>query len=137
MIIDATNLIMGRLSTYVAKKALLGETIDIVNAEKVIVTGSKEFLLERYKQRRERGTPTTGPFFPRVSNLMLKRTIRGMLPYKQPKGAHAFKRIKCYIGIPAIFEGKQFETVKSADISRLQTKKYITLKQLSKLLGAK
>lgn len=137
MIIDGTNILMGRLASFVAKKALLGEQVDIVNSENVVITGTKKHILERYKQRRERGTPTAGPFFPRVANLILKRTIRGMLPYKQAKGEEAFKRVKCYLGIPKKFEGKNFEKIKGADISKLQTKKYLTLKELSKLLGAK
>jgi len=42
MIIDATNLILGRLGTYVAKKALLGNKIDIVNCENSVVTGNRK-----------------------------------------------------------------------------------------------
>ena len=34
MIIDATNLIAGRMATVVAKKVLQGETVDIINVEK-------------------------------------------------------------------------------------------------------
>ena len=51
MIIDASNLIAGRIATVVAKKALLGETIDIVNSEKAIVTGSKTQVFARFKQK--------------------------------------------------------------------------------------
>jgi large subunit ribosomal protein L13 len=137
MIIDGTNLILGRLATEVAKKALLGETIEIVNVEKIIITGTKDQLLERYKLRRERGTPTSGPFFPREPHLIVKRTIRGMLPYKQAKGRDAFDRIKCHKGIPARFDGKPLETIKEADSSSLSTKKFLTVGLLSKLMGAK
>jgi len=45
MIIDATNLIAGRLATFVAKKALLGEEIEIVNSEKAVLTGKKSDLM--------------------------------------------------------------------------------------------
>ncbi|MEK6816203.1 MAG: 50S ribosomal protein L13 [Nanoarchaeota archaeon] len=137
MIIDGSNLIMGRLAAYVAKQALLGEQVDIVNSENTIITGSKAGLMERYKNRRERGTPSRGPFFPRMSHLILKRTIRGMLPYKNAKGREALKRIKCYHGVPPRFAGQQFETLEKANKSKLQTKKYITLRELANLMGAK
>ena len=37
MIIDAKNLVLGRMATVVAKEALLGEKIDIINCEKAVV----------------------------------------------------------------------------------------------------
>ena len=49
MIIDATNLLVGRLATVVAKKALLGGKIDIVNAEKAIISGPKRLVINKYK----------------------------------------------------------------------------------------
>ncbi|MEA3378743.1 MAG: 50S ribosomal protein L13 [Nanoarchaeota archaeon] len=137
MIIDGTDIIIGRLAAYVAKKSLEGEKIDIINAEKTIITGSKKDVFGKYKHRRERGTPSAGPFFPRKANLILKRTIRGMLPYKKSRGEEALKRIKCFIGVPKIFEGKEFKTLKSLSIAKLETKKYLTLSKLAKLLGAK
>ena len=66
-VIDAKDLVLGRLATAVAKRALLGESIDIVNCEKAIITGNKKTILKRYQQRRDRGIPTKGPFFPRRS----------------------------------------------------------------------
>ena len=41
MIIDATELIVGRFATVAAKKALLGERIDIINCEKAIITSGQ------------------------------------------------------------------------------------------------
>lgn len=137
MIIDGSNLIMGRLAAYVAKKALQGEQVDVLNSEMAVITGAKSGLLDRYKNRRERGTPSRGPFFPRMSHLILKRAIRGMLPYKNAKGREALKRIKCYQGVPPRFAGQRAETVDRADKSKLRTKKYITLRELANLLGAK
>jgi len=50
--IDGSNLIAGRLATYAAKQALLGDSIKIVNAQKVILTGRKEIILKKFQQRR-------------------------------------------------------------------------------------
>lgn len=136
MIIDADGMILGRLASFAAKKALLGEKIDIVNCDKAIVTGNRRHLIEYYTHKVQRGGPLYGPYFPKESHLLVKRTIRGMLPYRQEKGFSALKRIKCYLGIPAVLEGKESIKVDVADKSRLQTKKYLTIGELSKLLGA-
>lgn len=134
MIVNAENLILGRLASIVAKKALTGEKIDIINSEKSIVVGVKADILKKYKQKRARGGPHTGPFFPRRPDLILKRTIRGMLPHKQEKGIKAYKNIKCYIGIPSTLKEKKIEDIPKAKIS-VNTLKFITLKELSKELG--
>jgi large subunit ribosomal protein L13 len=132
---DATNLILGRMASFAAKKALLGETVNIVNCEKAIVTGNKKTLLLQFKRKRDMGIPSKGPFFPRSPERIVKRTIRGMLPYKQEKGMKAFKRIKCYTGVPENI--KNAETIKEADISKVPNLKYLKLEQISKYLGGK
>ena len=136
MIINAENLILGRFATVAAKKALLGEKVVIVNCEKAIVTGDKYKLFQSYKQRRDRGT-FKGPFLPRLPDRFVKRTIRGMLPYKQPKGKSAFDNITCHIGLPKEFEGKDTENIDNAKGSKLSTQKYTTVKEVCKNLGGK
>lgn len=137
MIIDAKNLVLGRLATTAAKKALLGEKVDIVNAEMAVLTGKKKQILTKHKARREKGTPFKGPFYPRTPDRFVKRVIRGMLPYKQEKGMKAFKRIMCYAGVPEKFKDKKLETLEHANVKKMQNLKYITLKQLCRELGAK
>ena len=125
MIIDAENMILGRLATHVAKKALLGEKIDIVNCEKAVITGGKKYLSNEYRKKNERGTrPTKGPFMPKMPDRFVRRTIRGMLPYKQEKGKNAFKRIMCYISIPDEFKDKKIEKIESCNVSKLGNLKY-------------
>jgi len=132
-IISAEGAILGRFCTAVAKRLLNGEEIVVVNTEKAIVSGKKTMLKERYKHEREVGTYRKGPFFPRMPDRIVKRTIRGMIPYQTSHGKDAFKRLKCYIGIPREFEGKKFETVKEA---KKQPVDYMTIEELSKFLGA-
>jgi len=136
MILNGENLILGRLASYAAKKALLGETIDIVNCEKVAITGKKEFLFKKYKRKGDRGTHK-GPFFHREPPKILKRTIRGMLPYKRERGKKAFKKIRCYTGVPSEFSDKKLETIENANISKLKNLNYIYVRDLSKFLGGK
>ena len=133
-IIDASGAILGRLGTFTAKRLLKGEEIAIINSEKAIISGKKSTIKNRYKEKREVGTYRKGPFFPRKPDMIVKRTIRGMIPYQTPHGRTAFKRLKCYIGVPKEFEGKKFESIKSAE---KQPVDFLTIEELSKSLGAK
>jgi len=137
MIIDATDLILGRVASYAAKKAMLGEKVDIVNCEKAVVTGNKRFIIADYKRKAARGTHAKGPFFPKVPDRLVRRTIRGMLPHKQPKGRDAFKRVMCYVGVPANMHDQKFETIKEANISKLPKFKYLAVGAITKQLSGK
>ena len=133
IIIDANGLTLGRLSTNAAKRLIKGEEITIINSEKAIISGKKTSLKNIYTHKREQGTYRKGPFFPRTPDQIVKRTIRGMIPYQKSHGRAAFKKLKCYIGIPKEFEGKKFETIKEA---KKQPVDYITIEELSRSLGA-
>ena len=56
MIIDAKDMIVGRFATVAAKKALLGEKVDIINCESAIITGNKKNLIVAIKKEKERWT---------------------------------------------------------------------------------
>ena len=133
-IIDASGATLGRLSTNTAKRLLKGEEIAVVNSEKAIISGKKSSIKARYTKKREVGTYRKGPFFPRMPDQLVKRTVRGMIPYQTPHGRNAFKRLKCYIGVPKEFEGKKFETIKEAE---KQPVDFMTIEELSRYLGAK
>ena len=135
MIIDGSNLILGRLATYVAKKALEGETVTILNCEKVIVTGSKEVLIKKFRERITRGHPYHGPIFPKMPDRIVRRAIRGMLPYKKEHGRNAFKHIKCFIGVPEGYSTQKTEKITVADCSKLKTLNFITINDLSKYVS--
>ena len=137
MIIDAKDLILGRMATVVAKKALLGEKVDIINCEKAILTGSKKDLIAKYEKRVRRGGPFHGPFIPKMPDRFVRRAIRGMLPYKQDKGRTAFKRVMCYISVPDVFKDKKMERISDADISKIKTLKYLTVGDICKVLKGK
>lgn len=102
-VIDGSEHILGRLATHVAKDLLNGEEIVIVNAEKIVITGRKEAILKDYRERRNlgvKGRNRRGPYYPRMPDRMLKRSIRGMLPYHQARGRTAYRKLKVYIGVP-------------------------------------
>ncbi|MFO8016382.1 MAG: 50S ribosomal protein L13 [Candidatus Woesearchaeota archaeon] len=137
MIIDATNLVLGRLATAAAKKALAGEKVDIVNSEKAVITGTPELTYRRFKEKRDRGIPLKGPYYPRMPDRIVRRTVRGMLPWDKTRGRQAFKNVMCYIGVPESLKNEKTETIREADISKVPNLKYTTVEHISKLLGAK
>ena len=130
--IDATGIALGRLASYSAKKAVLGEKIILVNCENAIISGRKKDILEHYFIKRARGTPYKGPFIHRKAAMIVKRAIRGMLNYKQGTGKEAFKRIVCYNSIPK-------DITVEEDVSKLKKRytSYMTLKNLSQAIGNK
>lgn len=136
-VINADGLILGRLASHVAKRALLGETLSIINIEKVIVTGSRKRVFERYHIFHEKGTPTQGPFIPRRERELFKRTLKRMLPFKTSRGQDAFARVKAYKGMPARYASMELETILSAHVSKVPTTKYVTLQEVTRFLGGK
>lgn len=136
-VIDADSLILGRLASIVAKRLLKGEEIFVINAENAIVSGSKVSTLKEYKEMRDKGSKEKGPYFPRMPDKILKRTVRGMLPYKKHKGRSALKRLKVYIGAPDELKNEKTENIPEANMNRLSSIKYIKLGEISRKLGAK
>ena len=137
MIIDANGLILGRMGTFVAKKALLGEKIDIINCEKAVMSGKKENVFAKYKRMQDMGVPKKGPFMHRTPDKFMKRVLRGMFPMTKSRGREAFKKVKCHIGVPEQFKGKAAETVQGANAEKLPTLKKVTIAQICKFLGGK
>ena len=132
-VIDAKDQILGRLCTNVAKRLLNGEEITIVNAESVRISGSRSQLLEHYKQRRARGKNFSGPKYPRSPDMILKRSVRGMLDYRKTSGREAYKRLKVYVGVPK--ELKDI-TMESPESSRKPVPKSVYLGEIARELGS-
>lgn len=137
IVIDGKDLIVGRVASFAAKKALLGETIRILNTEHMLVTGNKTFLVNENHRRRMQGTWSKGPFYFRMPDRYVRRIIRGMIPYKTPRGKQAYSRVLCYIGAPEEFKNEKMITIESANVKKVPNLKYMTVGQMSKLMGAK
>lgn len=133
-IINAEGLILGRMASTVAKRLLKGEKIIIVNAEKTVLSGKRKSRVSEAKEFLEVGHPKKGPFHYRRPDRILRRTVRGMLPYKQPKGKQAYKRLKVLIGIPEDFKDQKMETLADAQAKKL-TCPYFTLGEFAKEIG--
>ena len=130
LFIDAENQPMGRIASFAAKQAIQGSEIVIVNSEKAVISGNAVMNTQDFKERRRLNTnkPEKGPFFSKNSEKIMKRCIRGMLPdYRIGRGREAWKKIRCYIGIP-----EEYKKEKLLDLKNNTPKKNMTIGLLSK-----
>ena len=137
-VINAEGHILGRLSSVIAKRLLNGEKIVVVNAEKAIITGDKEMVFQRYKEKYDKGSKEKGPYFPRHPEKIFKRTVRGMLPWKSRRGRDAYRRLRVFMGVPEELKDKEFEVVECALYEKVsKTDRYVTLREIVEYLGFK
>lgn len=136
-VVDATNLILGRMASYVAKQALDGKHVVVVNAEKAVISGTKARVVARAKTKlrtRTLASQEKAPTHPRRPDTYVRRVIRGMLPWKKPKGKQAFHRVRVHIGVPDDYDGKPLLRPVHADASKLRVP-YVTVQQLAEEIG--
>lgn len=111
-VVDAEDLVLGRLATEVARvlrgkhKPIYaphldcGDHVIVVNADKVVLTAGKA---DRKLVHRHSGYPgglktrTYGEVLARRPEEAIKRTVRGMLP-KNRLGRQMLKKLKVYAG---------------------------------------
>lgn len=136
VVIDASGLILGRMASIIAKRLLSGESVVIVNAEKAVLSGKR---LSRVKEARaflDTGHPKKGPFHPRRPDQIVHRTIRGMLPHRQPRGETALRHLRVYLGVPSDLKTVAVQTIPEVHFSRLRCP-YITIEEYAKEIGYK
>ena len=129
-VIDAKGLILGRMASVVAKRLLNGEKIIIVNAGDAVISGDRHNVIREAHEHLQIGHPGKGPIHPRRPDRIVKRAIRGMLPYKSPRGREALKRLRVYVGVPSELKGVSMETIPDADAGKLRGR-YITVSELA------
>ncbi len=136
IVIDGTNAVLGRLGSRVAKELLKGETVMIINADKMIISGNPKNIIDKYLIRRQIKTkqrPELKPRYPRSPDRFVKRLIRGMLPYRSARGRAAYKRLKVYMEPPE--EIKDVQPIKIPEAENKGIRKYITVLELCRRLG--
>ena len=128
-VIEGKGVALGMLASFVAKEALRGEEINVINCNQVIISGNYKMIKKEFEEKRSRfGHSQKGPKHPATSEKIVKRTIRGMLPnFRVGRGSEAFKRIKCFSQIP-----KEFQEVKPVVISKDRKIKYSEVKEFTK-----
>jgi large subunit ribosomal protein L13 len=98
------------------------------------VTGERDMVFAEFKAKVDRGQIRKGPYYPRRADLLLKRTIRGMIPWTTTSGRDAYRRVHVFVGMPEQFQDVEKQTIENA--MRLRTGKYTTLGAVAKFLGS-
>ncbi|NIA03759.1 MAG: 50S ribosomal protein L13 [Nitrospiraceae bacterium] len=138
VIIDAKDMILGRLATKIAKLLLMGEEVTVVNSRFAVVSGNRYKTFAIFKQKQDRGTPAKGPFYPKNSALIVKRVIRGMLPFKKERGRIAFKRLKCFAELPSTIDQSKVIRFKDFDVNESKKiRNYVYVSEISKMNGGR
>lgn len=132
--VNAEGLIVGRMCSKVAKRLLNGEEVIILNAEMAVFSGKKKSKVLEAHKFLEVGAPMRGPFHYRRPDRFLRKTVRGMVPFKQPKGKNAYKRLKVYMGVPLEFKNQKMITFEEANSVNLKGP-HFTLGELAKEIG--
>jgi len=133
-LVNAEGLIVGRMCSKVAKRLLNGEEVIILNAEKAVFSGKKKSKVAEAHVFLEVGAPRRGPFHYRRPDRFLRKAVRGMVPYKQPKGKSAYKRLKVFMGIPLELKDQEMITFTEASSANLKGP-HFTLGEMAKEIG--
>jgi len=146
MVYDATDKILGRLASQVAKEMISArksgrqQRVIIINAEDAIVSGPRTKVLSDYRAKYKLNHARKGPFFPRMPDKIIKRTVRGMLPYqKNSSGREALRDLRVMIGSPSNLSGEDLpeghQWGETGGIERETPNKFVRLGDISSHLG--
>jgi len=130
-VVDARDCILGRVASQVAERAIDGERIAVVNAERAVITGSQENVVGTFRERRRVGSDR-GPAYPKRPDGIFKRSIRGMVPHKRDRGREALGNVRVYVGNPY----DSAEVLPDTSLDRLSNIKFVSLGEVSEALGA-
>ncbi len=134
MIVNAEGLILGRMCSKVAKRLLNGEEVIIINAEKAVLSGKRKSKIAEAHKFLEVGAPERGPFHYRRPDRIMLKTVRGMLPIKQPKGKNALAKLRVFMGVPKELKDQTAITVEEASAAKTKGPQF-TLGELAKEIG--
>ena len=145
-VFDADGLILGRLASASAELLLKAarehrdDKVIIINAEKAIVSGRPRSVLDNYHAKYALNHARKGPFYARMPDMILKRSVRGMLPYqKKSSGRRALRNLRVEIGCPSHLAGDLPEGHQHGDDSKFRRdlpERFIRLGDISADLGA-
>ena len=146
LVYDATDRILGRLASIVAKQLISArkegreQRVIIYNAEHAVVSGPRTRVLANYDGKYKLNHARKGPFYPRMPDQILKRTVRGMLPYqKNSSGRGALRDLRVMIGKPSNLSGDELPDGhawgETGPIDRPLPLKFVRLGEISSSLG--
>lgn len=132
IIIDAESNPLGRMASYAAKQALLGNSVVVVNSEKAIIIGNKKDILDGFLHRLTLGHGVQkGPLHSKMPADICRRAIRGMIRRKRLTGSEAYRRVKCFEGVPLEYESSEKISFPKKPV------KFVTIEKLSSWIKLK
>jgi ribosomal protein uL13 len=123
MIVNAENAILGRIGTHVAKELLSGGKVQVINAEKIVISGAPTYFQDKLRARRNvtnKRNPENVSRWPRVPHMLVRRIIRAMLPYGTQRGRDAYHRLFVCSGVPEGVDVSTATVFKDATAHRLR-----------------
>jgi large subunit ribosomal protein L13 len=124
-VVDAEGAVLGRLASKIAAMlrgkhnplftphADLGDSVVVINAEKIVLTGRKMDLKNYYRHSGYIGglkTITAKKLFEKRPEDVIRFAVKGMLP-KNSLGRKIYKKLKVYAGDQHPHEAQQPETM--------------------------
>ena len=117
MVYDATDKILGRLASQVAKEMISArksgrqQRVIIINAEDAIVSGPRTKVLSDYRQIQSQPRQK-GPFFPRMPDKIIKRTVRDAPVSEEQQRKGALRDLRVMIGTlkTSLWKNSQMDT---------------------------
>ncbi len=137
LVYDAKGKILGRLASTIARDLLAGKDVAVINAENAIIIGSRDSIVKKYTTRinlQEKQNPEFSPYWPRRPDMLLKRAVRGMLPYAKTRGRTAYRKLTVFIGTPAGLAKVKPIEIKTKDANAIYMP-HMTMRELSQSLG--
>lgn len=143
VLIDGAGHRLGRLASRVAKMLLEGKRVTVLNAEKILLTGTKEAVMERYLMLSQRkwlsSLSVVKVWYPKRADRIFWYTVARMLPRKRPRGREALSRLRVHIGVPAKYTGlegiKVDDALHRGEVSRSgRIVRVVSLGEVSSLL---
>jgi large subunit ribosomal protein L13 len=130
MDINGEDHVLGRLATHVVGELKDGEGVTVHNADRVIVKGNPDDIVEKYRNKYESGSKEHGPKYPKAPDRIVRRTVEGMLP-DTAEGEEMRKRLKVRRSPPK--DGA--DEVDEAKVHGLQGSNFMRMKDISDNLG--
>lgn len=134
IIIDAEGAILGRLASKIVQFLKEGYEVYVVNAEKAVVSGEKQRVIEGYKiwlsLRTLRNPEKSSPKRPRNPISIIKYTVRGMLPKSFSKGRAKLSKLKVFVGVP-----KELESKEKVKLVTRKSRRVVTVAEIATALG--
>ncbi|MCP4109515.1 MAG: 50S ribosomal protein L13 [Desulfobacteraceae bacterium] len=126
LVVDAEGAVLGRLATEIASRlrgkhnplftphADLGDSVIVINAEKIVLTGRKLDKKNYYRHSGYTGglkTTVAKDLLQKKPEDIIRFAVKGMLP-KNRLGRKIFKKLKVYAGGEHPHEAQQPEVLK-------------------------